>query len=66
MSSEHVADSASRNGKKSGSRKTIKEACHEHRLDITSHCARDYPNDKHEIGPDVNWATSIELRVGET
>jgi hypothetical protein len=65
MPTEHIANSTSCNGKKSGPRKTVKEACHKHRLDITSHSARDYPNDEREIGPDVYWATSVELRVDE-
>ena len=62
MPSEHIANRTSCDGEKSRPGETVKEACDEHGLHIASHRARDYPNDEHEIGPDVNWATSVELR----
>jgi len=65
MPSKHIADGTSGDGEKSGPRETVKEPCYEHGLDVASHRAGNYPNDEHEIGPDVNWATSIELSTEE-
>lgn len=64
MSGEHVAHRSSSDGEKSGASEAVEEPCDEHGRHVGSHRAGDDPNDEHQIGPDIDWTTAVELRAG--